>query len=177
MRRQACPTACLGWGHKSGAQARGMWGLARLELLGQGSHHRLSLGWPHRKRQKPSHSLETRKKPGGILRVTLGPAGERPEARAGDTALWGDLSHHIRSTRAVSLLTCFHRLPAPEGEGRGPVEAQRQAQGGPEMGTCKPPSCSSLCTAGWWETPRWALTGPDCLDTGQCLDIVPMWWP
>lgn len=92
MRRQACPTACLGWGHKSGAQARGMWGLARLELLGQGSHHRFSLGWPHRKPQKPSHSLETRKKPGGILRVTLGPAGERPEARAGDSALWGDLS-------------------------------------------------------------------------------------
>lgn len=45
------------------------------------------------------------------------------------------------------------------------------------MGTRKPLSCSSLRTAGWWETVRWVLTGPDCLDTGQCLDIVPMWLP
>ena len=89
-----------------------------------------------------------------------GPRQEQGTLPCGGTSA----SHHVQSTGAVSLLTCFHRLPAPEGRGMGLVEAQRQAQGGPEMGTRKPLSCSSLRTAGWWETARWVLTGPDCLD-------------
>lgn len=74
-----------------------------------------------------------------------GPRQEQRTLPCGGTSA----SHHVWSTGAVFLLTCFHRLPAPRGKGRGPVEAQRQAQGASEMGTCKPLGCSSLCTAGW----------------------------
>lgn len=114
----------------------------------------------------------------GPCRSPLGQQEGGPRQEQGTLSCGGtSASYHVWSTGAVSLLTCFHRLPAPRGKGSGPVEAQRLAQGASEMGTCKPLSCSSLCTAGWWETLRWVLTGPDCLANGQRLDIAPLWLP
>lgn len=100
-------------------------GRAKLELLGRGSHHRLS----HRKPQKPSHSLETRNKPGGTLRFTLGPAGGRPEARAEDIALWGDLSQPPCLVHRSSIPPdVLPQTSCSQGQRKG-------ACGGPETGS------------------------------------------
>lgn len=66
------------------------------------------------------------------MRVTLGPAGERPEARAGDTALWGDLSQPPRPVHRSSIPPdLLPQTSCSQGQRQG-------ACGSPETGSGRP---------------------------------------